>query len=91
MILDLPIKKKWFDMIKSGEKLEEYREIKPHWNSRIEGKNITHVRFKNGYGKNAPTFIREVWSIVQGFGNFRWGAEIGKFYWVIKLKAEDCE
>ena len=28
-MLTLPIKKKWFDMIKSGEKKEEYREIKP--------------------------------------------------------------
>lgn len=27
-MLTLPIKKKWFDMIVSGEKAEEYREIK---------------------------------------------------------------
>ena len=27
-MLILPIKKKWFDMIVSGEKKEEYREIK---------------------------------------------------------------
>ena len=31
----LPIKKKWFDMIKSGEKTEEYREIKPYWTKRF--------------------------------------------------------
>ena len=30
-MLILPIKKKWFDMIKSGEKKEEYREIKPYY------------------------------------------------------------
>ena len=29
-MLTLPIKKKWFDMIVSGEKKEEYREIKPY-------------------------------------------------------------
>ena len=29
-MLILPIKKKWFDMILSGEKREEYREIKPN-------------------------------------------------------------
>ena len=29
--LTLPLKKKWFDMIKSGEKKEEYREIKDHY------------------------------------------------------------
>ena len=34
-MLVLPIKRKWFDMIKSGEKKEEYREIKPYWASRL--------------------------------------------------------
>ena len=31
----LPIKKKWYDMILKGEKKEEYREIKPHYDSRL--------------------------------------------------------
>ena len=35
-MLVLPIKKKWFDMIKSGEKKEEYREIKPYWFTRFK-------------------------------------------------------
>lgn len=34
-MLILPIKKKWFDMIVSGEKKEEYREIKPYYDSRL--------------------------------------------------------
>ena len=34
-ILILPIKKEWFDKIKSGEKTEEYREIKPYWIKRL--------------------------------------------------------
>lgn len=34
-MLILPIKKKWFDMIKSGEKKEEYREIKPYYTTRF--------------------------------------------------------
>lgn len=34
-MLTLPIKKKWFDMILSGEKKEEYREIKPYYMSRF--------------------------------------------------------
>ena len=33
--LRLTIKKKWFDMIRSGEKTEEYREIKPYWFTRL--------------------------------------------------------
>ena len=34
-MLILPIKKKWYDMIKSGEKKEEYREIKKYWTIRF--------------------------------------------------------
>lgn len=34
-MLILPIKKKWFDMILSGEKKDEYREIKPYYTSRL--------------------------------------------------------
>lgn len=33
-ILDLVLKHKWYDML-SGEKLEEYREIKPYWFRRL--------------------------------------------------------
>lgn len=34
-ILNLVVTKRWFDMIASGEKTEEYREIKPYWASRL--------------------------------------------------------
>ena len=34
-MLILPIKKKWYDMILSGEKTEEYREIKPYYDNRL--------------------------------------------------------
>ena len=33
--LDLVLKRKWFEMIASGEKTEEYREIKPYWIKRL--------------------------------------------------------
>lgn len=33
--LHLPLKKKWFDMILSGEKKEDYREINPYWEKRF--------------------------------------------------------
>jgi len=33
--LNLTLKKKWFDMIASGEKKEEYREIKDYWAVRL--------------------------------------------------------
>lgn len=34
-VLHLTLTKKWFDMIESGEKKEEYREIKPYWIKRL--------------------------------------------------------
>lgn len=30
-ILHLPLKAMWYEMIESGVKTEEYREIKPYW------------------------------------------------------------
>lgn len=35
--LHLTLKKKWFDMILSGEKKEEYREVKDYWMKRLAG------------------------------------------------------
>ena len=34
-VLDLPLKKEWYDMIESGIKTEEYRDLKPFWVKRI--------------------------------------------------------
>lgn len=34
-VLHLTLKKKWFDMIDSGDKKEEYREIKQYWMTRL--------------------------------------------------------
>lgn len=74
LTLRLTIKKKWFEMIKSGVKKEEYREIKKYWIQRLlndveydskhntwdgVNKNFTQVEFKNGYQKNAPTILVE--------------------------------
>lgn len=96
-MLTLPIKKKWFDMILSGEKTEEYREIKPYWTSRFKkvfdfsenggwAKNcdIHCLIFQNGYGKNAPRF--EARCILEiGQGKPEWGAEQNKEYYVLKI------
>jgi len=38
-ILHLTLKKKWFDLIKSGKKKVEYREIKPYWIIRLTSYN----------------------------------------------------
>lgn len=35
--LDLVLKAKWYDMIDSGVKTAEYREVKPYWCKRLKG------------------------------------------------------
>lgn len=34
-VLYLPLKKEWFDLIKSGIKKEEYREVNEYWGKRL--------------------------------------------------------
>lgn len=49
-ILDLVLKGKWYDMIASGEKREEYREIKPYWEKRLlDYKGLSDYYQKNRY------------------------------------------
>ena len=56
-VLHLTLHKKWFDKIKAKEKTIEYRDIKPYWTKRLEGKEFDEVWFKNGYSKTSP-FMR---------------------------------
>ena len=53
-MLVLPIKKKWFDMILSGEKKEEYREIKRYYESRLDYQEFKDIIFRNGYSYKSP-------------------------------------
>lgn len=43
--LTLSLKKQWFDMIKSGEKKEEYREICDYWGVRFVGRDVWDNEF----------------------------------------------
>lgn len=96
-MLILPIKKKWFDMIKSGEKKEEYREIKPDYTSRFNNMSdpdadmqVTDngvsflITFKNGYRKDSPTIICRCFLRI-GTGKQEWGAEPNKEYYILDI------
>lgn len=94
-MLILPIKKQWFDMILSGEKTEEYREIKPYYRSRLYHEGFLDqyglpvlwqdwVLFRNGYSKNSPSF--EAFCTVDiRIGKTEWGAEPNTEYYVLKI------
>ena len=51
--LHLTLKRQYFEAILAGTKREEYREIKPYWRKRLEGKTFDEILFRNGYSKNA--------------------------------------
>lgn len=96
-MLILPITRKWYDMILSGEKTEEYREVKPYYDSRFrhlfdmdESGNPTgldeHViLFRNGYSCNSPSFVANC-TLSKGKGRPEWGAEPGRQYWVLHIQ-----
>lgn len=85
MTLHLTLKKKWFDMIASGIKREEYREMKPYWDKRLMLKTYDVIQFRNGYSKNAPTITVELHNISIGLGIVGWGAPENKLVYILKL------
>lgn len=93
-MLTLPIKKKWFDMILSGQKKEEYRDMTSYYDSRL-GKHFFvnegtltseefEVKFRNGYRKDSPSFVAIVKPRI-GFGKIEWGAEPEAQYYVLEI------
>lgn len=97
-MLVLPIKKKWFDMILSGEKKEEYREVKPYYISRFSnvfsmypysripyGSDCQKVMFRNGYSKDSPAFIADCKLDIK-HGKQEWGAEPNVEYYALTIE-----
>jgi hypothetical protein len=101
----LPITEPWFSMILSGEKKEEYREIKPYYDARLpkefgmfldghvlvpghtfppQDSSTRPVLFRNGYGKERPSFVAEC-SLSIKTGKEEWGAEAGKEYYTLAI------
>lgn len=93
--LTISLKRQWFDMIKSGEKKEEYRDNSEYWQRRLyrsmdandaEFKQFDRLVFTLGYPKSGDKERRLVFNnpkIRIGHGRLEWGAEPGKQYFVI--------
>lgn len=58
-VLIIRIVKRYFDLIASGQKTMEYREMKDYWKKRLENKQYEFVKFINGYSKNSPELLVE--------------------------------
>ena len=83
-------------MILSGEKKEEYREIKPYYTSRFSKvfsmvNDIpvdlmeTQVKFTNGYGNKVPSFIADC-HLEKRTGKEEWGTEKDVIYYVLCIE-----
>lgn len=94
-MLVLPIKKQWFDKILSGEKTEEYREIKPYYTTRFANvclldinehptNNKVWIIFRNGYSSKSPSF-NALCQLSIGLGRTDWGAEAQTKYYKLKI------
>ena len=91
-MLTLPIKRKWLDMIASGEKGEEYRALTPYYDARftnmpkflVNGMLQSYVRLRAGYRKDSPSLVIQCW-IDTGTGRPEWGAEPGKEYFRLHI------
>lgn len=98
-VLHLTLKKKWFDMILSGEKKEEYRDISKYWLRRLKWnaktsitqgrfRDFEMVRFARGghFHSSIPQITVKCLGITADFGGREeWGAEPGKMYFIITL------
>jgi len=84
-ILHLTLKKKWFDMILSRQKKEEYREIKEYWNVRFSKKKYDIIKFTNGYGKDKPSFTIELEELLIGLGLTQWGGVPNRIVYILRL------
>ena len=85
-MLTLPTQGKWFRMLLSGEKKEEYRKLSGYYASRLEKYAETGGRcvFRNGYSALSPSFEAD-FTVRKGTGRPEWGAEPGKEYYVLSV------
>jgi hypothetical protein len=84
-ILQLNLKREFFDCIVRGKKKFEYREYKPYWKSRLEGRDYRFINFRNGYSPHAPEMLVEFLGLGRD-GNSRNAAYKIKLGRILKLK-----
>lgn len=84
-ILLLRLTEEWFYKIHSGEKTEEYRELKNYWAKRLISKRYNAIKFVNGFGSDRPWMIIEYKQLGIGMGKKEWGAPDNEQVFVLTL------
>ena len=68
MNLQLSLKTKWFEMTKSGEKTEDYREITPYWFSRLFKDAPSNTAIRIGFCKSLKSETSAAfWNFKNGY------------------------
>ncbi len=84
-MLIFPLKKEWYEKIKSGEKTIEYREVKPYWTKRL-----LHEKY-NDY--SAARYPSKMYSILKRYSEpcfFRLGYTKERLEaWITKIEVVD--
>ena len=95
-MLTLTIKKKWYNMILSGEKNEEYRKINRYYRTRFRNLELLDeyglptnksavITFRNGGRSDSPTFIAECYLVIKT-GKCVQDIEVGRKYYALQIK-----
>lgn len=90
-MLTLPIKRKWFDMIASGEKKEEYRDLTEYYKSRFKKYARAakfKIRFRAGYRVDSP-LMECIVTLCVGSGNVEWGAPPDWWGFVLQIHSSE--
>ena len=94
-MLIFPLKKQWYEKIKSGEKKIEYREVKPYWTKRFEhagcenNKGDVELLLKNKIACLSPVIKRKC-KLRLGYSNKYLTATIDKIE-VVNGKETDLQ
>jgi hypothetical protein len=83
--LHLTLKRQFFDEIVRRVKNKEYRQYKPYWKTRLEDRKYDVVKFRNGYGRNAPEMVVEFRGLIRN-GTSRNADYVIKLGRIFKLK-----
>jgi hypothetical protein len=69
-VLHLTLHRAFFDAIAEGSKTREYRDDKPYWRKRLDGRDYAEIIFRNGYLPRAPLMRVKCLGIRKGAGRF---------------------
>lgn len=84
----MTLRRVWFDAIVDGSKKIEFRQIKPYWTKKLEGRAYDVIEFRNGYAQDAPTMQVEYDGLTQaeiGYSNGEkekvYALKLGRVLW----------